>query len=105
MSIGDFLDNVGLGRTPDRVHARWFRHPQRTRLVIALLDRRGDDAEPWDLQADLKQAGVSGGVRRAWMKTLDGQHEVQVTSREDGTVSLRVPPVADRAAAIFLEIE
>lgn len=104
MSRGDFLDDLGLGATPARVEARWFRHPEHTRVVITLLDRREpSDRTAWDLDLDLDSA-VEGSPRRAWMQTLDASRDLAVGQAPDGRLRLHLEPFEGRVAALFLEV-
>ncbi len=105
MNYGDFLDTIGLGPVPERVHARIFRGPESERLAITLLDRREDSREPFEVTVDLAEIDVqrAGAVT---LRTLAGETtSLTAESSEDGTISIEVPVFEDRPAALLVDVE
>ena len=104
MNYGDFLDDIGLGPLPERVHARVFRRADRGRLAVTLLDRRKGKRVPLKVTIDLDAVGV-GQAKRAELVTMDDRKALPTPGREGVQAVITVPPYGGRPAAILIETE
>jgi hypothetical protein len=96
-----FRDEVGLGRLPENVHAKVFRHDKGTSVTVALVDRRKvKDA----LTVSIDTAALElGGLGTAALFTLDGRRTELKVQRAGGKSSVAVPARKADPAVIVLE--
>lgn len=96
-----FQDEEGLGELPSGVYAKVFRHDRLESLSIVFLDRR-TTKQSMILTIDTARLKLPS-MRAAMLYALDGsQAEVELESREDGILLVRIPARMEEPAALLL---
>ncbi len=100
-----FKDEIGLGKLPEKVYAKLFRHDQGRSLTVALVDRR-EKKSPFTLTVDAAALDLAG-LQQATMYTLDGkeaalQEAPLVLKARDGVLAVEVPSRQAAPAAIVI---
>jgi hypothetical protein len=97
-----FKDEVGLGKLPQNVWAKIFRHDQGQSLTVAFIDRR-KSKDAMSLTVDASRLDV-GCMSKAMLHTLDGrQTELKINVRADGVLVIEIPGRKGDAAAVIMQ--
>jgi len=99
-----FRDEVGLGKLPQNVWAKIFRHDQGRSLTVAFIDRR-ESKDAMTLMVDASQLDVVG-MGKATLHTLNGkQSKLKVTVRDGGVLAMEIPAREGDPAVVIIQGE
>ena len=97
-----FRDEIGLGKLPQNVWAKVFRHDEGRSLTIAFVDRR-ESKDPMTLTVDTSRLDV-GCMSKAMLHTLDGrQTELKINVRADSVLAMEIPGRKGDPAAVVIQ--
>ena len=99
-----FRDEIGLGKLPQNVWAKIFRHGEGRSLTIAFIDRR-ESKDAMTLMVDTTRLGV-GRMDKATLYTLDGkQTELKISARAENVMAMEIPSREGDPAAVIIQSE
>ena len=99
-----FRDELGLGKLPEKVEAKVFRHNNGRSITITLLDHRADKS-PVALAIDAAALHVRQ-LRDATICMMDGTDaKLDLSTLEGGRAEILLPPRKAVAAAIVITCE
>ena len=96
-----FKDEIGLGKLPEGVYPKIFRHDESRSLTVALVDRR-EKKSALTLTVDTAQLAIAG-LDKAILYTLGGKETpLRINTLERGVLKIALPArQADPAAVVI----